>query len=548
MTPDRVTQKPLKLPPILLAVVLFSGTLSYLAWASDLDPEYGGTYVTASIAEPNNLIPVLATDAPSQDIVGRVFNGLLRYNPEIELEGDLAKSWEVLNGGETIIFHLREGVLWHDGQPFTAEDVEFTYQKLVDPTTPSPYGGDFERIEKLTVLNPYTVKVKYKEPFSPGLASWTMWIMPKHLLEKEDLLITDFARNPVGTGPYRFKRWLTGDRVELVVSENYYEGRAKIDRVIYRIIPDQTTMFLELHQEAIDSMGLTPLQYQRQTSTSFFETNFQRFRYPSFGYTYLGLNLKDPFFKDVRVRRAINHAIDRQEIIDAVLLGLGQVITGPFSPESWAYNPDVKPFSYDPEEAKRLLQESGFQDHNGDGILEKDDKKFSFTIVTNQGNFQRQQACEIIQRRLREVGIEVRIKVLEWSAFLNEVVHKRKFEAIVLGWGLNREPDPFDIWHSSKVGEGEFNFIYYKNERVDELIEQGRRVFDIEERRKIYHEVHRLIHEDQPYIFLFEGDALPIVHRRFQNVQVTKIGLGYNFIHWEVPPDKRKYMRFKLEP
>jgi len=387
------------LPRILFAVFFLATAMPAFAQNADKTSSvHGGTFVSASIGEPSNLIPILATDSASQDIVSRVFNGLLRYNPDIQLEGDLAESWEILDEGKTIIFHLRRGVLWHDWEEFTAEDVEFTYQKLVDPEMPSPYGGDFEKVELFEVVDRYTVKVTYAESFSPGLASWTMWIMPQHLLENEDFLATDFARQPVGTGPYQFKRWVTGDRVELVAFEEYYEGRPKIDRVIYRVIPDQTTMFLELHQESVDSMGLTPLQYTRQTDSDYFKTHFQKFRYPSFGYTYLGFNLDRELFKETEVRRAINLAINKKEIIEGVLLGLGQVVTGPFTPESWAYNDEVLPEPFDPQKALVLLKDAGWEDRDGDGILDRDGKRFEFTIATNQGNFQRQMTSEMIQR------------------------------------------------------------------------------------------------------------------------------------------------------
>jgi peptide/nickel transport system substrate-binding protein len=509
-------------------------------------PSAGDLFVSASIAEPSNLVPILASDSASQDVVGRVFNGLLKYNPELRLEGDLAESWEVLDEGRTIVFHLRRGVVWHDGADFTAEDVAFTYRKLVDAAVPTPYGGDFQKVQKLEVVDPHTVRVAYGEPFSPALSSWTMWIMPRHLLEGQDLTKTPFARSPVGTGPYRFRRWRDGDRVELAAFDRYFEHRPRIDGVVLRVIPDQTTAFLELHQESVDSIGLTPLQYLRLTDDAYFRAHFRKYRYPSLGYTYLGYNLRRPFFRDVRVRKALNLAVDKQEIIDGVLLGLGRVATGPFTPESWAYDPEVRPDPYDPDEARLLLGAAGWRDSDGDGVLDREGVPFAFTIVTNAGNFQRQTAAEIIQRRLGEIGITVKIKIVEWSAFLKEFIDQRDFDAVLLGWGLSLDPDPHDIWHSSKTKPGEFNFVSYRNAHVDALIEEGRRTFDPAERGRIYREVHRTLYDEQPYMFLFVPDALPILHHRFQGVRLTPLGLGYNFIDWTVPPDKRKYTRYVL--
>jgi len=538
----------LPLPRALFAVffLIFSLLTSASLPAQEASRQRGGVLVSASIGEPSNLIPILATDSASQGVVSKVFNGLLKYNPKIELEGDLAQSWEVLDEGLTIIFHLRRNVYWHDGTPLTAEDVAFTYEKLIDPAIPTPYSADFEMVEDLEVVDPYTVRISYGEPFSPGLASWTMSIMPKHLLEHEDFLTTSFARQPIGTGPYKFKRWISGDRVELVAFDRYFEGRPKLDRVILRVIPDPATMFLELHQQTVDDIILTPLQYSRQTDSAYFEENFRKFRYPGFGYVYLGYNLTNDLFKDKRVRQALNLAIDKQEIIDGVLLGLGRVCTGPFTRESWAYNPEVRPRGFEPAKARELLREAGWEDTNRDGILERNGVSFEFTIVTNQGNLRRQMTAEIIQRRLKDIGVSVKIKIIEWAAFIKEFIDERRFDAVLLGWSLNREPDPYDIWHSSKTGKGQFNFISYKNDRVDELIEIGRRTFNIEERKKAYFEIHRILYEDQPVTFLYVGDALPILHRRFKNVEVTPIGIGYNFIEWEVPPDELKYTRYEL--
>lgn len=506
-------------------------------------PEYGDTIVTGSIGEPRTLVPILASDSSSGTICSLIFNGLVKYDKDLILTGDLAEKWEVSQDGLDITFYLRKGVLWHDGAPFTAKDVVFTYKSLIDPGVRTPYGGDFQMVKSLEVIDDYTLKVFYKEPFSPGLASWGMNIMPSHLLEKEDLNTTKFARNPIGTGPYKFKLWKTGERVELVSNRDYFEGRPYIDRYIYRIIPDTATLFLELRAQAVDYTSLTPIQFRRQTETEFFKKNFQRFNFPSFGYTYMGYNLKDPKFKDVDVRRAINYAVNKEEIIKGVLLGLGRISTGPFIPESWAYNKDVLPLEYNPGKAKELLKNAGWSDSDGDGILEKDGMKFSFTVITNQGNNERKMALEIIQRRLREVGIEVKIKIIEWSAFVSEFIDKRRFEAVLLGWGLSLDPDMYDIWHSSKTREGEFNFIGYSNKEVDMLLLEGRRTFNQEERKRIYHRIHEILYEDEPCLFLFVPDALPVLHSRFKGVEVAPSGIGHNFIRWFVPRSEQRYTR-----
>lgn len=506
-----------------------------------LAEDYGDAIVVGSIGDARTLVPILASDSASSDIVGMLFNGLVKYDKDINLVGDLARSWEIEDAGLTIIFHLRDNVFWHDGYPLTAADVEFTYMKLIDPAVKTPYSGDFERVASLEIIDDYTVKVRYKEPFSPGLASWGMAVMPRHVLKNEDLNKTGFSRHPVGCGPYVFKSWKTQEKIELTANKNYFEGSPYISRYIYRIIPDESTLFLELSTQNVDLTGLTPLQYLRQTDSTFFKQAYRKFRIPSFGFTYLGYNLSDARFKDVRVRKALSLAVDKNEIIEVVLLGLGRVCSGPFVPESWAYNKEVAVDGYNPSQARELLRQAGWIDANNDGILEKEGVEFSFTIITNQGNEQRLKACQIIQNRLSEIGIKVKIKVLEWSVFLSEYIDKRRFEAVLLGWSLARDPDCFDLFHSSKTKEGEFNFVGYKNAEVDRLLEEGRRTFDQEKRKQIYHQLHKIIYDEQPYMFLYVPDSLSILHRRFRGVEPAPIGIGYNFIKWWVPQAEQKY-------
>lgn len=440
-----------------------------------------------------------------------------------------------MDGGLRLVFHLRKDVRWQDGAPFTAKDVEFTFQKLTDPNTPTPYGGDFEKVKSLRALDPHTVEVLYKELFSPGLASWAMGMVPAHRALS--------PREPVGTGPYILKKWKSGETLELVANGSHFEGRPNIDRYVYRIIPDPSTLFLELQTENLDSTGLTPLQFSRQTDSEFFKSHYQKFQFPSFSYSYIGYNLSNDLFSDKRVRQAMGLAINKKEIINVALLGLGRMSTGPFLPGSWAYNPSVSESAFDPIAAKALLKEAGWSDSDRDGWLDKAGRKFSFTILTNVGNDERKMACEIIQKEFRDVGIEMKIQVLEWSVLLHEFIDKRKFEAVLLGWQLSQDPDIFDLFHSSKTAPGQFNFVGYKNPEVDRLLEEGRKVFPIEERAKIYHRVHEILSDEQPYTFLYVPDALPIVHRRFKGVEQGVAGIGHNFIRWYVSESDRKYAK-----
>ncbi|OPY86468.1 MAG: Oligopeptide-binding protein AppA precursor [Syntrophus sp. PtaU1.Bin208] len=508
-------------------------------------PAYGDIIVDGSIGDASNLIPLLSSDSTSHDIAGLIYNGLVKYDKNLKITGDLAESWDISPDGLIITFHLRPNVRWHDGHPFSAEDVVFTYQLTIDPKTPTAYAGDFLKVKKAEALDAHTFRVTYDKPFAPALMSWGSAILPKHLLAGQDITKTPLARKPIGTGPYKFKEWVTGQKIVLVSNPDYFEGRPYIDGYIMRIIPDMATMFLELRAGGIDRMGLTPLQYSRQTENPLFRREYNKFRYLSFTYTFVGYNLKNPLFADRRVRQALTLAIDKEEIIQGVLLGLGQPSTGPFKPGTWAYNPKVMPFPHDPAKARALLAEAGWRDTNGDGILDRNGQPFAFELLVNQGNEVRSKCAEIIQRRLAEIGISVKIRVVEWAAFVNDFINKRRFDATILGWSIPLDPDLYDVWHSSKTGPQELNFTSFKNEEVDRLLEKGRGAFDLKERKKTYDRIQEILAEEQPYTFLYVPDSLPIVQARFRGIELAPLGISHNFIKWYVPKGEQRLVMIR---
>jgi len=507
------------------------------------EPDYGDAIVLGSIGDATTLVPMLASDATSHQIAGLIYNGLVKYDKDLNLVGDLAESWVISPDRLTITFKLREGIKWEDGEPFTSEDVLFGFKTITAPGTPTAYAGDFMEVKNAEAPDPYTFKVTYREPFAPALSSWgNLVVLPKHLLDGKDITKSPLGRNPVGLGPYSLSEWKTQERIVLKANPTCFEGRPYLDRYIMRIIPDPATMFLELKSGGLDWMGLSPIQYERQANTPFFEINFNKYRYLSFSYTYLGYNLKFHLFTDKKVRQAIASAIDKDEIIRGVLLGYGVKATGPYKPDAWFYNPDVRRYPYDPKRATALLAEVGWLDRDGDGWLDKEGTPFSFTTITNQGNPLRDRTAQIIQYRLKQIGIEMKIRTLEWTAFINDFIDKRRFEAVILGWTLGQDPDIYDIWHSSKTGGKELNFISYRNPEMDRLLVEGRRTFDRNERKKIYWRIQEILAEDQPYTFLYVPMALPLVHKRFKGIEPAPAGITYNFIRWWVPRHEQKYI------
>lgn len=504
-------------------------------------PAQGDTLVDGAIGEPSNLIPILASDSSSHDVAALVYNGLVKYDKNLNLIGDLAESWDVSPDGLTITFHLRRGVKWHDGADFTSRDVLYTFRVTIDPKTPTAYAEDFKQVEKAEAPDLHTFRVTYGKPFAPALASWGMPVLPSHLLEGKDITKSPLSRNPIGTGPYRFAEWIAGQKVVLEAFPSYFEGQPNIDRYVYRIIPDTSTMYMELKAGGVDMMPLTPVQYQRQTDTAEFRARFNRYRYPASTYVYLGYNLRNPLFADKRVRQALTSAINKDEIVQGVLLGMGQIAHGPYKPGTWPYNTRIQDFGYNPERARTLLAEAGWNKRNSDGMLVKNGQPFRFTVLTNQGNDQRLKTAQIIQQRLKSIGIDVTIRVLEWASFITHFIDKGNFEAVILAWTIPQDPDIFDVWHSSKTAPKELNFIAFKNAEVDRLLVEGRGTFDKRKRMDCYYRIQEILVEEQPYTFLYVPDALPVVNARFRGIEPAPAGISYNFIRWYVPKEEQVY-------
>lgn len=504
-------------------------------------PAYGDAIIEGTIGEASTLIPILATDSSSHAVAAQLYNGLVKYDKNLNIVGDLAERFSVSPDGLQITFYLRRGVKWHDGFPFTSHDVLYTYRVIIDPKTPTAYSEDFKQVKSVSALDNYTIKVTYATPFAPALASWGASILPAHLLEGRDITRSPLARKPVGTGPYRFREWVAGQKIVLDANPDYFDAPPYISRYIYRIIPDMSTMYMELKAGSIDLMGLTPVQYARQTMSPEFMSRFNKYRYPSSSYVYMGYNLRHPLFGDKRIRQAVAAAINKDELIQGVLFGMGRKAHGPIVPARWAYNPHVRDIAFDPQRAAQLLTQAGWREKNSNGILVKGGKPFSFTILTNQGNQQRLLTAQIIQQRLRFVGIDVKIRVVEWATFLKEFVDKGNFEVVMLGWSTSPDPDMYDVWHSSKTKPGELNFIGFRNAEVDRLLVEGRSTFDFEKRRRAYFRIQEILADEQPYTFLYVPDALPVVNARIRGVEPAPAGIGHNQIRWYVPKGEQRY-------
>lgn len=480
--------------------------------ASDrADPN--GTLVMALSGDPTFFNPILYTDVESGTVADLIFNGLVRVNEKLQFVPDLAASWEVLDQGKTWIFHLRKGVRFHDGIELTADDVVFTFSKILDPKTNTVRRSDYlinGRPVRFIAVDKYTVKAELPESFSPFLSNMTMGIVPKHLLEKEDINTSDFNRKPIGTGPFKFVEYKPSDHVDLVRNDNYFVHSPKLARIYFRIISDANVQLIALRRGEIDEAGIPPKDYASMIR----ENKVNVFMYDRLGYSYLGFNNRRPPFDDQTVRQAMAYAVDKDIIIKTVLKGLATNAYSPAHPVSWAFNANVEKFPYNPDKAKTLLLTAGYVLRNG--ILVKDGQPFKFTVLLTKGNPSGEKAAAIIQQQLKTIGVQMEIRLMEWSSLLkivNSTQKPKQYDAIMMGWGLGVDPDAYSIWHSGEYPAG-FNHNGYANRDVDDLLIEGRREMDQQKRKAIYANVYARIAHDQPYLFLWYPRSIVGVSRR----------------------------------
>ncbi len=424
-----------------------------------------------------------------------------------------------------IVFHLRPGVRFHDGHPVTAQDVRFTYDAVMNPSNLSPRISDYQPVKSVEVVDPLTVRVVYKYLYSPGLGTWSMGILPGHLLDSEalrqeairrgrepkgfTLRESQFNRHPVGCGPFRFREWKSGQHILLDRFPDYWEGAPNYHQYAFRVIPDLLTQEMEFYAGTLDSYNVEPHQVRRLEE----DPAYQHFSGLSFGYSYIGYNLRREPFRDRRVRTALGMAIDVNRIIKYVLYGQGERITGPFPEQTDYYSKGVEPLPYDPQGALRLLAEAGWT-RGSDGWLQKDGKRLQFTLITNQGNNIRKAILAVAQDSWKQIGIDVRTDVLEWAVFIQERVEKHDFDALVLGWVMGIDPDLYQIWHSSQTGVNQLNFVGFQNRKADALIIKIRQEYDHQKQVEYCHQLHRIIAEEQPYTFLYVGKWTAILDKR----------------------------------
>lgn len=467
------------------------------------EPQRGGTIVRRLESECKTLNWVLYTTQYENYVLRYLYDPLIDVDEKLEYTPVLAESFDISDDHLRITVHLRDDIHWHDGEPITSSDVKFTVDKIKDPAVPAlNKEGYFDKLDRLEVVDDRTVVFVWKEPYAPSVYAITqIWPIPEHVYGEGDFLSNPANRAPVGSGPFKFDEWKTSQYIKLVRNEEYHGKKAYLDAVIFRIIEDNAVALNAMRAGEIDEMRVTQIQWERQTNDADFLEKFNKHVYYVPSYNYLGWNCRSVWFNDARVRLAMTLLFDRESINAKIYSGFAKLVSGPFYVNSWAYDKSIEPHPYDPLRAKELLTEAGWIDTDNDGVREKDGVKFQFELLIISESNVAQQWAQLLQESCGKAGVAVNIRGLEGATFFDRV-DSGEFDACALSWGLDLDPDIFDTFHSSMVPPKGLNHGFYSNATVDSLFEVGRVEFDQEKRAKIYHQIHRILHEEQPYTFV----------------------------------------------
>lgn len=517
--------------PVLLATVLF-----WHASCGGVMTRDPSVLLNTLPADPTTLNPITATDAYASSVGRYIFESMLdRDNETLKLKPKLAERWEISDDHLTYTFWLRKDVKWQDGKPFTADDVLFTFERILDPKVDAAMLRNYYRdVREIKKIDDYTVRFVYAKPYFKALEMiGSASIIPKHIYgDGQEFNSHPANRAPLGTGPYRFVEWKTGNIIVLTRNESYWDKEPDITGIVFKVIPDSTVSFQLLKKGAADVGSMRAIQWVRQTEGKAFKDKFTKHRYYTPNYSYIGWNMRSPLFSDRRVRIAMAMMVNRQDILDKILLGQGEVVASVFYKFGDQVDPDIEPLPYDPARARELLAEAGWKDTDRDGIIDKDGRSFRFELLSAAGSNTARSISLFMKEDLRKMGIEMEIRQLEWATML-KLLHDRRFDAAMLAWSMPLVQDPYQLWHSTQAPEGS-NFVGFVDKRADGLMEEARREFDDKRRNEMYREFQWIVHEDQPYTFLFTSPSLVAVAKRFGNVIDYRVGLDP--LEWTIGP------------
>ncbi len=524
-----------------------------VANAEFFDPEAvpGGRVVQTIMSDPPNLNPLISNEATASEFYG-LCNATLadrNFARSGEFQPLLAESWEISPDHKTYRIRLRKGVFWQDftdpvtkrehrNVEVTAHDFRFLWEVVMNPEVNCPaLRSYYEGIEAFEIQNDYEFTIRWKEARYGSLTTTlAMTALPRHFYDyggKFDgkAFNNDHLRNSmiVGNGAYKLVKWERGKQVVFRRDDRYF-GRElgvgpAVEHRVYDLIQHPNTQFQALLSGDVDRLGLQPDQWRDRTDLPpFRDGKLKKYRYPASAYSYIAWNQARPLFADKRVRQALTLLIDRETIKRDIYLDLAEITRGPFAPTSDYSDPALKPWPHDPERAKALLKEAGWRP-GADGILEKEGQKFIFSMMQIASHPIQRKMMPFIKEGLAAAGIDMKIESLEWSVFLQRI-EQRHFDACSLAWTAPVDPDPYQVWHSSQAAAPESsNFINFRNPEADRLIEELRATFELPKRIELARRFERLLHEEQPYTFLFVPYALLAQSARYRNVRTFQTGV-----------------------
>ena len=498
--------------------------------ATDTGPRIGGRLVRRLESDVNTLNYVLHSTEEERQVLQYLYDPLIDFNAELEPIPGTAARWEIAEGGRRYIFHLDPRAVFSDGKPVTSGDVIFTLEKILDEESVQ-YGAMFEGLnrEQTKAIDDRTVHVVFNEPRVTQLMTFNIGVLPQHVYGKGKF---ESIRAVVGNGPYVMQRREPGRSITLARNENYWREKPPIESVLFRVIADDTQALNALKRGDIHVTRLNNDTWAREKNDPKVAAKIAFHDTYQFMYNCVPWNLRDPLFQETPVRRALAMAFDRRSVVDRLYHGNARAISGPFTPDTWAYNPAIEPIEFNLEGAAALLGSAGWRDTDKDGVLDRDGKKFEFTMLIPVGNATSVDQSQIYQEALKKIGVQMTISNVEGTAFFDRVM-KGDFQAAMLAWTNDPDPDPYSLFHSSQVPPAGLNIVNYRNAEVDLLLERGRREFDRSRRTQIYHQLHEIIAADQPYLFTVQVGLKWAVDKRVQNVRAAK---GVGLFLWNPGP------------
>jgi peptide/nickel transport system substrate-binding protein len=473
----------------------------------------GGLLRVGLDVDADTLDPRLTKNTSGFRLKELAFNGLVAINPDYTPAPDLAEKWDNPDD-KTWVFHLRPGVKFHDGSDLTAADVKYTYDSVLDQSFNSPFRAFYLSVDKVDATDQNTVTFTLKQPFAPFLSYMDLAIVPQAAVQK---LGNDFGARPVGSGPFKVDRWSTGDTIELSANDAYFGGRPNLDRVRVKVVPDNSGRVVALESGDLDFVQspVSPQDVSRVQSAGKLKVD----RTPAAGYTYVNLNCADPALSDKRVRQALSHLVNKQQIIDTIYKGIGKPASGPIVPGMWAYSADVPSYDYSPDKAKQLLDEAGWN-AGSDGVRTREGQRLSLTVRTHSEDPDRKQLIQVLQSEFQNVGIEATTNTVEFPAFFQDV-QDGKYQVAVIGW-LNLS-DPDRATFRQFTSDGSANYGKYRNEQVDQLLKTARTTLDQSKARSLYADAVKQIVDDAPYIFVQYQEYIAMYAPKLQGYVINPV-------------------------